>query len=66
MSELIFYIFYVIGVKIPHRLTIYSTKIISGDVKLSHEHLDFKWASKEEILQLKIEPFMKLYFKEHP
>ena len=54
------------GEKIPHRFTVYSTEILSGDVKLSYEHLEFKWATKEDILQLKIEPYMKSYFEEHP
>lgn len=54
------------GEKIPHRFTVYSTKVLSSDVKLSHEHLEFKWATEEEILRLKIEPYMKLYFEEHP
>lgn len=45
------------------RFTIYSAKIISGNVKLSHEHTGFKWATKEEILKLKIEPYIKLYFE---
>lgn len=52
--------------KIPLRFTIYSTKILSGEIKLSQEHLEFKWATKEEILQMRIEPYMKLYFTEHP
>jgi 8-oxo-dGTP diphosphatase len=51
--------------KTPHRFTLYSTEIISGDVKLSHEHLDFRWATKEQILDLKIEPYMELYFEQH-
>ena len=50
---------------IPQRFTIYSTELLSGDVILSHEHAQFKWATKEETLQLKIEPFMQLYFEEH-
>ena len=49
-----------------HRFTVYNIKIISGDVKIGHEHLEFRWTTKEEILQLKIEPFIPLYFKEHP
>ena len=53
------------GKKSPHKFTVYSTKVISGDIKLSHEHLKFKWATKEEILELKIEPYMNLYFEEH-
>lgn len=51
---------------IPRRFTIYSAKIISGRVKISHEHLEFRWATKEEILKLKVEPFITLYFEEHP
>ena len=54
------------GEKILHRYTIYSTDVISGDVKLSHEHLEFKWATKEEILQLKTEPWFKPFFKDNP
>ena len=54
------------GEMIPHRFTVYSTEIVSGDIKLNHEHLEFKWADKKEILQLKIEPYMNLYFEEHP
>lgn len=53
------------GEKIPQRFIVYSTDIVSGDVKISNEHLDFKWSTKEEILQLKIEPYMKLYFEEN-
>ena len=48
-----------------HRFTVYSTKIISGNIKISFEHIEFRWATKEEILKLKIEPFMKAYFEEH-
>ncbi len=54
------------GEKIPHRFTIYSTEVISGDVKLSNEHLEYKWATKEEILKLKIEPYIRSFFEEHP
>ena len=52
--------------EITHRFTVYSAEFISGDVKLSHEHTDFRWATKEELLKLKIEPYMRLYFEEHP
>ncbi|MFA6422364.1 MAG: NUDIX domain-containing protein [Candidatus Buchananbacteria bacterium] len=40
-----------------HRFTIYLSEIISGEVKLSFEHLEQKWATKEEILKLPIEPY---------
>lgn len=46
-----------------HRFTIYSTKIISGDVKLSEEHVEQRWATKDEISKLKIEPYIKPFFK---
>ena len=49
---------------IPHRFTLYATKQILGTVKLSSEHLDFRWATKKEILKLKTEPYIKLYFDE--
>ena len=46
-----------------HRFTVYSTQIISGEEKLSFEHTDYKWMTKDEILQLKVEPYMRLYFE---
>lgn len=48
-----------------HKFTVHSTKIISGNIKLSHEHTKFQWATEEEILKLKIEPYIKLYFDKH-
>ena len=52
---------------ISHRFSVYSTKLTSKEqVQLSHEHLDFKWATKDELLKLKVEPYMRKYFSEHP
>lgn len=48
-----------------HRFTVYLTKIVSGEVRLSFEHLEFKWASKKEISSLRVEPCIKSYFREH-
>ena len=48
-----------------HRFTVYLTHIVSGDVRLNHEHIEYKWATKEEILSLSVEPYIRLYFKEH-
>ncbi len=45
-----------------HRFTLYSTEIISGNVRISSEHSAFRWATKEEILKLKTEPYIKKYF----
>lgn len=35
----------------------------SGEIKLSNEHTEYKWATKEEILELKIENFLKEYLR---
>jgi len=48
------------GQRIPHQFTVYSVEILSGEVKLSHEHTDYKWYTKEEILKLKLEPYLRL------
>lgn len=48
-----------------HRFTIYSTEIISGDLTLSEEHIEQRWATKDEICKLKIELYFKPFFKEH-
>lgn len=47
----------------PHRFTLYSTQGWSGTVKISHEHSEYRWATKDEILKLTIEPFMAMYFE---
>ena len=49
-----------------HMFTLYATRVVSGDVTLSHEHTDFRWATREEILQLNTEPFMKTFFQQRP
>lgn len=43
------------------QITIYSTTSFEGEVKLSHEHTEFKWATKKEILELKTEPYLPHY-----
>ncbi len=49
-----------------HRFTIYGAEIISGELKLSPEHLEQKWATKEEIMKLPIEPYFEPYFRDNP
>jgi 8-oxo-dGTP diphosphatase len=49
-----------------HHFNIYSTETISGDLKLSKEHLDLKWATKEEILSLPHGPYFEQFFKNNP
>jgi len=40
------------------------TKYISGEVKLSFEHIDFIWISKKEALNLKLQPYLKKYLEQ--
>jgi len=55
----------IIAKGIPHRFTVYDVIVLEGEPKLSNEHLEFKWRTKEEILTLKREPFLDMYFEEH-
>ncbi|MFA5992782.1 MAG: NUDIX hydrolase [Candidatus Pacearchaeota archaeon] len=41
---------------------IYSTSEHSGKIKLSKDHSDFRWFSKEEINNLQVTPFVTKYF----
>ena len=50
------------GIMVEYK--IYSVKLLSEEIKLSHEHTEFKWLTKEELLKLKVEPYIKLFFKE--
>ena len=46
----------------PHNFIIYKVKIISNSpIKLSKEYVAYKWASKEEIKKLKLNPFLSYY-----
>lgn len=49
-----------------HRFTLYSTEVKSDKIKLSPEHTDYRWATKEEVLQLPIEPYFKPFFVDNP
>jgi mutator protein MutT len=40
----------------------YSCEVTEGEIKLSHEHTEYKWATKEEILKLKTENFLSAFF----
>ena len=44
---------------------VYSVKSYTGEIKISDEHQEYKWLTKEEILNLKkYEPFITKYFQE--
>lgn len=45
------------------KFNIYEVKTYIGKIKLSHEHKEFKWATKEEILELKIFPYIKPFLE---
>lgn len=45
----------------PTVFIVHDCKKLSDEVKISHEHTDFKWATKEEILKLKIENFLRAF-----
>ncbi len=45
-------------------VVIFESNIISGEVKLSIEHSEYKWASKKEALELKLEPYLQKYFSQ--
>ena len=42
---------------------VYSCGKVSGEIKLSHEHTEFKWATKEEILRLDIENYLRAFLE---
>lgn len=47
--------------------TIHTTSNAKGEVKLSDEHTDFKWLTKDEILEItNLHPYIRDYFKENP
>ena len=48
-----------------YQFLIYSIKILSGEVNLSDEHVDYKWVTKEELLKFKTDPSIKLFFEEY-
>ena len=48
-----------------YQFLIYSIKILSGEVNLSDEHVDYKWVTKEELLKMKTDPSIRLFFEEY-
>jgi 8-oxo-dGTP diphosphatase len=50
---------------VPFEVKVFSTEVISGEVKIGPEHTDFKWVTKEELLKLKVEPFIPMFLEEN-
>lgn len=42
---------------------VYLCEKVSGEVKLSHEHTEFRWAAREEILKLEIENYLRAFLE---
>jgi len=55
---------YLEAIKYACYVVVYECKLISGEIKLSSEHSEYKWASVEEIQKLLIEPYVKKLFEE--
>jgi len=47
----------------PVVFIIYSCKKISGEIRLSEEHTEFRWATREEILKLDIENYLRAFLE---
>lgn len=47
----------------PSHFNVYRVKDYSGTVCLSREHAEYKWATKEEILKLRIFPYIKPFLE---
>lgn len=48
-----------------HRFKIYNVKVDSDEVKISSEHEGYLWVTKEELVNLKTEPYVKLLFEDN-
>jgi len=44
---------------------VYQCNLIKGELKLSEEHVDSKWATREEILKLQTERFLTEYLTKY-
>jgi len=45
-------------------IVVYNCKFLSGEIKLSHEHSEYKWVTKKELKELLIEPYLRKLFLE--
>jgi len=45
-------------------VVVYACELLSDEIKLSKEHSEYKWATKEEILKLLVEPYLAKLFLE--
>ena len=45
-------------------VVVYECEFLSGELKLSNEHSEYKWATKDELKELLIEPYLAKLFRE--
>jgi len=45
------------------QFVVYKCRLVSGKLRLSREHTEARWATKEKILKLKTEKFLREYLK---
>lgn len=49
------------------RVSVFSTENYFGEIRMSAEHRDYRWLTKEEILALPdLAPYLKEVFRDHP
>ena len=48
-----------------YHFNFWSVEVLSGELKLSYEHTDFKWATEEEILALPHVKHIDQFFKDN-
>lgn len=44
-------------------IIVYKCKRLKGEIRLNKEHTEFKWAAREEILELDLEKHVRAYFE---
>ncbi|MCD4740796.1 NUDIX domain-containing protein [archaeon] len=49
--------------KKPTVFIVHDCERLSGELTLSEEHTEYKWATQEEILEMKIENFLNAFLK---
>lgn len=48
----------------PAYVVLFDCEVISGEIKLSPEHSAYKWATKKELKELELEPYLKKFLEE--
>jgi hypothetical protein len=47
----------------PHVFILYLCERVSGEIRLSPEHTEYKWAGREDILKLKTESYLRAFLE---